>query len=101
MDSNQRWVDRWQRSGGKRQVMDVVDNRSIEMQTKIAIIRRQRHFCLFNDEFLSNPAVSDQILDRTNLQAKLILKSEELRQARHCAIVVDDLSQDAGRMEIC
>src|ERR1700746_3648706 len=101
MDSNQRWVHRWQRSGGKRQVMDVIDNRSIEMKTKIAVIRRQRDFCFFNDEFLSNPAVSDQILDRTDLEAELILKSKKLRQTGHRAIVVDDLSQDARRTEIC
>ena len=80
--------------------MGIVNHGSIQMQTEISVICRQPNFRLFNDEFFSNPAVSDQIFDRANLEAKLLFKSEELRQARHGAIVIDNFRQHAGRVEI-
>ena len=43
--------------------------------------------------------MGDQALDRADAQAVLLAELHQLRQARHCAVVVQDLAEHAGRLQ--
>src|SRR5260370_4247565 len=79
MYSNQRWICGRHRSGGQRQMMDVVPDGSIEIQTKVTRACRRPNFLLFNDQLFSDTPVRDQIFDRADLKPKFLFKGEEFR----------------------
>ena len=50
-------------------------------------------------EMLVAQAVGDQILDGADLEAVALCEGDEVRHARHGAVVVHDLADDGGRVE--
>jgi hypothetical protein len=62
------------------------------MQIEIAIISRHFHDLLQLHQFFANAPVRNQTLDRANTQAMLLPEFHQFRQARHGAVIVQDLA---------
>ena len=57
---------------------------------------RLRHLL---DDLVVPQAVADQVLDGADLEAVALGEGDQVRHARHGAVVVHDLADDAGRVE--
>ena len=79
--------------------MRVVHRRAIQVKIEIAVIGRQFHDLLALDQFLAQPAVSDQTLDRADPQLVFFPELHQLRQSRHRPVVVQDFAKHAGWLQ--
>ena len=68
---------------------------TIQMQIEIAVIGRHLDDFDLLDQFLARLPVLDQVGDRADFQAVLPGEFQQLRQPRHCAVVVHDFADDA------
>ena len=85
----------------QRQVLDRLHRRLVDVQVEgaaeAAFDASLVATCLTMRSWLQ--AVADQVLDGADLEAVPLGEGDEVRHARHGAVVVHDLADDAGRIE--
>ena len=82
-----------------RHVVFVVDQGAVADRGEVAELGRQRGGDDPLDQLLLAPPVGDQVGDRDHLQAVALAVGNQVRNARHRAVVVHDLADDAGRSQ--
>ena len=83
----------------QREVVLLFMRRAVEQQVERAVIGRQLHALLELDQLFAAAAILDQVEDGAELELVLFLELEQVGQARHGAVVLDDLAEDAGGIE--
>jgi len=74
-----------------------INLRAIQMQIEIAVIRGHLHDFHLLDEFFLRAAMLDEIGDGANFKAMFFCEAQQLRQARHGAVVAHDFANDGYR----
>src|SRR6266478_2654672 len=77
----------------QREVMLAIEVRAIQVQIEIAVVSRHFHDLLQLYQLFANPAISDQTLDRTNMQAMFFVELHQFRQTCNRAIVVQNFAK--------
>ena len=83
----------------ERHVMHLVERRHIGVAGERADFRRHRKLADAFDELLAPLAVGDQVRDRQALEAVLFREDGNVGPAHHRAVVVDELADDADRLD--
>ena len=84
----------------QRQVLDRLRLGLVDMQLEGAAVGRLDAAAGDpGDDAVVLQAVADQVLDGADLEAVPLGEGDEVRHARHGAVVVHDLADDAGRVE--
>jgi hypothetical protein len=82
------------------EMLVLVDVGAIDERAELAAVARvERRLGDAVDERLVPAAIADQVRDRRDRQAVLARELLEVRQARHAAVLVHDLADDAGGRE--
>ena len=74
----------------------LVQHVAVEIELEIAVVGWQVDGLDAFDQLLAVGAVGDEVLDRAELEAVLLPETQQLRDAGHRAVVVDDFRQDPG-----
>jgi hypothetical protein len=85
----------------QREMVLLVHGGAVEEEVERAVIGGQFDALLELDELFAAAAMLDEIEDGAELELVLFLEFEEIGQARHGAVVLDDLAEDAGGIEAC
>ena len=83
----------------ERHVVLVVHKRTVKVQTKFAVLGRHGDFLFMDDEFLALAPVFDEVTDGAKFETEGIAKLEEVREARHGAVFMEDFANDANRIK--
>ena len=83
----------------RHHVLHLVEGRFVDAQHGIHAADLHRLLAHAGDEGFAPDAVGDQVLDGDDLQAVLAGEDQQLRQPLHRAVVIDDLGEDAGRLQ--
>lgn len=79
--------------------MHAIHQRAVEVEIEIAVVGRQNNRLLFLDEAFAFPSVGDEVLDRAHFEAVLALEFNQVRQSRHRAVILHDLTNHPRGVE--
>ena len=80
-------------------MVHAIDERAVEVQIEIPVIRRHENRFLSVDQLLAFPAVRDEVLDRAEFEPVLAFKFHQVRKPRHRAVLLEDFADDSGRIK--
>ena len=83
----------------KGEVLDVVDIAAVDNHVEVAELERHVRLGVALDELLFHAAILDQIRHRHDHESEALGHDFEIRTARHGAVLVHDLADDAGGSE--
>ena len=84
---------------GEDEVLTSIGERAVDAQLELAPRRLEGAFGDELDEAFAAVAELDELRDRDHVQAELLLEFDELGQARHRAVLVQDFTDDSARVE--
>src|SRR6266536_5567491 len=99
VDAYQRWFVLVDLAFHEREMMLAIELRAVQMQIKVAVISRHFYDLFQFHQLFADAAVRDQVLDGANPQAMLPAELHQLRQSRHCTIVVQNLAKHSSRLQ--
>ena len=99
MHPNERRLVGVDRSLYESQMVLLIHGGPVEEHLEFAEVGRHLDLLLSVDKFLALAAIGDEILDRADLELMDFAKLEEVRQAGHGAVLVENLADDSGGIE--
>ena len=83
----------------QRQMVRPVGHRTVKIEVEVAEFRGQVHALLALDQLLAPATVGDEIADRAHFQAVLAPELQQVGQAGHRPVLLEDLTDHPGRIQ--